>query len=58
MKSEEATEYVQDMIDGESAPFRLTLLILCISYVVLMLLGVLWNYTCKKRRSAWAKKGN
>jgi hypothetical protein len=57
IKKEEALEYAQDLIDGESTMFRQTLFILCIGYGVLFLLGVIWHFTCRTRRSTSMKKG-
>jgi hypothetical protein len=57
IKNEEALEYAQDLIDGESTMFRQTLFILCIGYGVLFMLGVIWHFTCRTRRATSMKKG-
>ena len=58
IQNEEAIEYAQDLIDGQSNLFRHALLILCLSYAVLFLLGVIWNFTCRIRRSFKKTKVN
>ena len=50
-------EYVQDLIDGQSTTFRRALFILGVFYGVLLLLGVIWNFSCRVRRSTKMKKG-
>ncbi|XP_028409645.1 uncharacterized protein LOC114532360 [Dendronephthya gigantea] len=58
VKTEETTEYVQDLIDGQSATFRKTLFVLCVGFGVVFMLGMIWNFTCRKRRSTRVKKDN